>query len=424
MADDARTEPPALRVLHLDHTTVPGGAEYALLRMLQAGVAWSPTVVLAPTAETGLGVYAALPPSVDRRVVGVRQPAGVSRDGPGLQLVAAVRLVVQAVVTRMLPEFRHAGIVNANTARAAAYGALAARCSRVPFVVHLRDMVDPSALGRTGDFLMRRVILPRADGVIGDTVPPLDSARPHLRRDAVVRVIPSASGLRPRPPAPTRRDGGLRIGMLARIDPWKGQRLLLDAFADAFAGTDATLELAGSAPFGHERFLAELRARAVELGVADRVVFHGHVEEVDSLIESWDVAVQASTRPEPLGQNVLQYLAAGRAVVVADEGGPTEWVRHDVNGLHFPARDVGGLASALRRLDDSPALRARLGAAAAATPGLLTDAEVARAHAAVYGEVLDAVRSRAAGERRGLRRHRTAGSDGRPARVHGLREGA
>jgi len=50
----------------------------------------------------------------------------------------------------------------------------------------------------------------------------------------------------------------------------------------------------------------------------------------------------------------------------------------------------------LRRLDADPALRVRLGVEAAATPGLLDDAEVAEAHAAFYADVIDAVRQRAA----------------------------
>ena len=77
-------------------------------------------------------------------------------------------------------------------------------------------------------------------------------------------------------------------------------------------------------------------------------------------------------------------------------------MRDDVNGLQFPARDVHALAAVLRRLDESPALRERLGAEAAATPGLLDDAEVAEAHATFYNEVIEAVRRRAT---RGRRAH-------------------
>jgi glycosyltransferase involved in cell wall biosynthesis len=390
-----------LRVLHLDHTSAPGGAQFALLRMLQAEPAWSSYLLLAPSRE-GLGIYADLPGRIPRRIAGVRQPAGVSAGGVRSALTGGVRLLAQAVATRFSRVFNGADVVDANTARSAVYGALAARWSRTPFVVHLRDVVDPGALGRSGHALMVRVVLPRADGVIANSRATLDSARAHLRPGVLAEVIPSASGLRvgaappPAPPASdASSDGPVRtVGMLARIDPWKGQHLLLEAFAHVFRGRDVRLQFAGDAPFGHEGHRAELRRQAEALGVAGQVDFLGHVHDIDALLALWDVAVQASTRPEPLGQNVLQYLAAGRATVAADEGGPAEWITDGVNGLLVPPRDVDALASALTRLDAEGTLRTRLGAAAATTPGLLDDAAVMRAHAEFYERVVRAVAAR------------------------------
>lgn len=390
---------PPLRVLHLDHTTVSGGAEFALLRMLRAEPAWSPYLLLAPTTGDGLGVYDDLPGRVPRGVAGVHQPSGGSGSGIRAAIGVGSRVLAQATVTRTSRAFSGADLIDANTARAAAYGAIAARTSRKPFVVHLRDLVEPEALGRIGCALMARVVLPRADGVIANSRATLESARPYLRPGALAEVIPSASGLRvgvdgAKPAGPA---GPVRtVGMLARIDPWKGQHVLLEAFARVYGGRDARLQFAGDAPFGHEGHLAELRTTAEWLGITDQVDFLGHVDDVDRLLQGWDVAVQASTRPEPLGQNVLQYLAAGRAVVAADEGGPTEWITDGVNGLLVPPRDIDALAVALNRLDTDASLGARLAAAASATPGLLDDAAVARAHAAFYEAVVRTV----AGHRR------------------------
>jgi glycosyltransferase involved in cell wall biosynthesis len=373
------------RVLHLDHTTAAGGAELALVRMLAADPQWTPYVLTPPA---GAGVFDRLDGVVARGAGGIRQPAGVSSGRRWTTLAAAWRLLVQAAATRTHREYRRAELVDANSARAAAYGALAVRGSRKPFVVHLRDTVDAAALGNAGYSLMSRLVLPRADGVVANSRMTLQTALPFLRTGAVTAVIPSASGLRPVTAGPDERGPGpLRIGMLARIDPWKGQALLIEAFAEAFAD-DTVLEIAGSAPFGHERHMDGLRAQAEHLGVADRVVLLGHVDDVGALLRRWDIAVQYSTRPEPLGQNVLQYLAAGRTVLVADEGGPVEWVDDGVNGLRVSPRDVAALAGALRRLADDSALRLRLAAAAATTPGLLTDAEVAAAHARFYADVL------------------------------------
>ena len=374
---------PVIRVLHLDHTVIEGGAEYALQRMFTAGPEWRAVLLLPPT--DGEGVYADRG-SVPLRRTGVRQRAGASAGGPAL-VGTALSLLAQAAATRVHPAFRSADVIDANTARAAAYGALAAHLSRTPFVIHLRDMIAPDALGRAGYELMTRLALPRADGVVTDTHATLASAQPFLRADAESAVIASASGLRPRPLATARAAGPLRIGMLARIDPWKGQAVLLDAFAEAFADSDAQLELAGGAPFGHEVFLRELHSRAEALGIADRVRFLGHVDDVDRVISRWDIAVHASTRPEPLGQNVLQYLAAGLATIVADEGGPTEYVSDEVNGFRVAPGDSTLLAAALRRLATEPELRRRMGDAAAKTPGLLSDAAVVHAHQRFYRRV-------------------------------------
>jgi glycosyltransferase involved in cell wall biosynthesis len=388
-----------LRVLHLDHTSVPGGAEFALLRMLQAKPRWAPVLQIAPSDRRGdAGVYEALPSRVPLQITGIRQPAGASTGGRLAALAVGGRVLAQAAVVRGSRAFRGADLVDANTARSAAYGSLAVRGTRRAFVVHLRDLVEPEALGRAGYGLMVRVVLPRADGVVANSRATLESARPHLRPGAIAEVIPSASGLRVRPsaarPAGAARGPLRAVGMLARIDPWKGQAQLLEAFARAFPDRVTRLQLAGSAPFGHEGFAESLRRRAEELGVADRLDLLGHVDDVDALLERWDVAVQASTRAEPLGQNVLQYLAAGRTVVAVDEGGPAEWVVDGVNGLLVPPRDIDALAGALARLDADPAFRGRLAAAAAATPGLLDDAAVTRAHEGFYGRVVASVASR------------------------------
>ncbi len=379
------------RILFLSHSTVAGGAELALVRILNAGPRWN-AVVLLPRSPAGRGAFRAVT-SVPVMSTGVGQRFGASTAGVVPQIVNAARLVIQAAATRVHPAFRSADIAVANSTRASAYGALAAITSRTPFVVHVRDLAEAEALGAAGAAIMRRLVLPRADGVIADTQRALSAAQPYIRSGTSRAVIPSASAL-VRREARARRSGPTVVGMLARIDPWKGQELLLDAFARAFPDGDERLEFAGGAPFGHDGFAAHLRHRAEELGVGPRVTLLGHVDDVDAVLHRWDIAVQASLRPEPLGQNVLQYLAAGCATVVADEGGPVEWVQNGVNGRRFAPRDAEALASELRELAADPALRHALGVAAIHTPGLRTDAEIAAEHRRFYADVLSQTRSR------------------------------
>ncbi|MCA1305479.1 glycosyltransferase family 4 protein [Microbacterium esteraromaticum] len=368
-------------IVHLAHTTAAGGAELALKRLLDTKPDWEPSLLIPAEEEENVFV------GVSTSTGGVRQLSGASRSGALRALGLGTRLLVQAGITRWHPAVRHSDLVVANSTRSAAYGALAVLGTRRPFVVHLRDHISPEALGAVGYRIMTRLVLPRANGVVANSRGTLDTARGFLHDDAVVAVIPSPSGLG-RLQRHSRGDGPLRIGMLARLDPWKGQLALLDAFAQAFPDGDEQLDLAGAALFEHAEFADELRVHAEELGIADRVNLLGHVHDIAPLLATWDVAVQYSLRAEPMGQNVLQCLAAGTAVVVADEGGPTEWVRHEHNGLRAAPRDTGALADALRRLADDPALRQRLSATAVRTPGLLGDAEIAAIHAGVYRDVI------------------------------------
>lgn len=375
------SESGALRVIYLDHASVEGGAELMLARMLRARPTWRGVVLVPP----GPGfVFQGLPVVIN----GVSQPPGLSQAGAGGILGAVVRLTAQAVATRFSRWFRGADILDANSSRSATYGALASWMSRVRLVVHLHDMIDAEALGRYGLAAMTKIVLPNADGIVSCSRATLDTAAPYLRAQALTTVIPSAADLDIGHRRPPRIAGPLRIGMLARIDPWKGQLLLLEAFAQVQGDTDAVLEFAGAPLFGNERYLDQLRARTAELGLDERVTFLGQVADVPELLDRWDVAVQYSVRAEPLGQNVLQALAAGCAAIVADEGGPSEWVEDEVNGLRVPPRDPEALAATLRRLASDAQLRTRLANAAAATPGLMDNHDVMRAHAEFYDELL------------------------------------
>ncbi|MCA5892867.1 glycosyltransferase family 4 protein [Isoptericola sp. NEAU-Y5] len=401
-------------MVHLDHSRAFGGAELALRRTLLAQAPWEPTVVLPSDGDGDDGPFAGLRDhGVEVVPVGPAQPAGLG-EGAGLRRavggLASVAGTARAL--RATAAFRAAEVVHANTSRAALYGALAVRRGEQAFVVHLRDLVTAEGAGRFGAVALQRVVLPRADAVVANSRATLDTARPYLRPGTPALVLQSPLGLGEFS-AQGRDDGRVgpvrTVGMVARLAPWKGQLLLLEAFARAFAGSDVRLRLVGAAQFGEEGYVAGLRRRAAELRVADRVDLTGHVDDVAAQIASLDVCVQASLRPEPLGQNVLQYLALGRPTVVADAGGPTEWVTDGANGLVFHQGDVDSLTAALARLRDDDGLRGRLAVAAARTPGIATDAEVA----ARLGELFASV----AGSRRpapGPARPRGAGRS--PAR--------
>lgn len=138
----------------------------------------------------------------------------------------------------------------------------------------------------------------------------------------------------------------LAIGRLARN---KGYDLLLDAFSVVASRIpDAVLHLAvgGTALNPHEQsILAELRAQAAALGLADRVRFGGFVADADLAdhYRAADVFV-LSSRYEPFGMTAIEAMACGTPTVITTHGGLFRAVtfgRHALYADSFDKEDLG-----------------------------------------------------------------------------------
>ncbi|MEU3452998.1 glycosyltransferase [Micromonospora sp. NPDC006766] len=390
-ADRPGGEAPPTRVLHVSHTGHRGGAELALARLLAAAPPWHAGLCCPP----GGAAFDALPGhgvTVEQRLP--RLPIGGTRSRSPLlaaRYLATLRAAAHAL--RRSPLFDQAELIHANTAAAAIISALANRGRPARLVIHLRDLVTPESLGRFGYAAFTRLALLHADGVIANSHATLDSASDRLPAGLPRTVLQSPSGLHNRVTEPAVRPEVRAIGMVGRLQRWKGQHVFLRAFADSFRGTEVRGYLAGAPLFEETAYAQELHALAAELGVAEQVTFLGHVDDVAGFIDSVDVLVHASIKPEPLGQTVLQGLANAKPLIATEGGGPSEWIRSGVNGLLVPPGRPEALAAAMRKLAGSRELRLELATGAARTAGILSDAECAVAHAAFFHEVARAAGS-------------------------------
>jgi glycosyltransferase involved in cell wall biosynthesis len=372
---------------HVDHTVEPGGAELDLARVLTSRPGWRP-YLFAPTGADGhLGVFDALDPNdVGLRRLAASEAGAATTKSSAKRLRIARSLLRNALLLRRAVTREHLAVLHANTTRSAVVAALAvAGRRRVRLVVHLRDAVDEDSLGALGFRLFTGLALRRANAVIANSRFTLATARPHLRERCLAVVVTSSFGGSPSPRV--RASGSaLKFALVARLDEWKGQHLVVEAFARAFPDSGHELHFAGGSTLSSGDYETSLVRLASELRVTDRVVFHGHVEDMDGFLDSVDVGVQYSTRPEPLGQNVLQYLGAGLPTIVADEGGPPEWIVDGRNGILVAPRSVSALTDAMRRVATDAALFEALsrGACQSVLP-TLDDATAA--WWAVYGEL-------------------------------------
>src|SRR5262249_10125049 len=105
-----------------------------------------------------------------------------------------------------------------------------------------------------------------------------------------------------------------------------------------------------------------------------------------------DLAVLCS-RSEGASNAILEYMAAGRAVVATAVGGTPQLLEDGVHGLLVPPGNAPALATALLRLLDDPALAARLAAAARQRVRERHDARVrAGRYEALYDKLLASAR--------------------------------
>ncbi len=146
------------------------------------------------------------------------------------------------------------------------------------------------------------------------------------------------------------------VGMSARLEQYKGQGTLLRAAA-------MCRDIAPSMRFllvGDGSCAEDYRRLSRELGVQDRVVFAGFVEDMAPYYAIMSVNVNASFGTETSSLALSEGMSAGVPCVASRYGGNTHMVIDGENGFLFEAQNHAELAQTLLHLYDDPALRARL----------------------------------------------------------------
>lgn len=360
---DASQQPghgPRLRILHTEAATSYGGQEYSIYKEMVA------------MRQRGHHLEAVCQPHAE---LGVRlRSAGFTVHALPMDGLRGFQRAVGGIrrILRRTPF----DVVNTHSRRDTVLAAIAARMAGTPLIVRTRHLAKPINSLYAYTWLAHRVI------AVSDFV-----RHQLLERGAAPERIGRVYSPVELPAADAgicvRRELGLPsdalvIGCVAVMREDKGLTDLLDAFQRLGAKyPKAHLVLAGDG----EPLLPQLRARAVGLGLVDRIHFLGRREDIGNVMTAFDIFA-LPTRREALGTVFIEAAALGLPVIGGDVGGVPETMLPGVSGLLVPPRDAAALSVALDDLLSDPERRRAMGAAGRSRvlgTGMFTPA-VAAAH--------------------------------------------
>ena len=161
------------------------------------------------------------------------------------------------------------------------------------------------------------------------------------------------------------------VGSLYKL---KNVDITMRALHQAMDGKPYTFDIVGD---GAEQ--DSLRGLVNELGVQDKVIFHGRKsrDEAQQLMEQADCFVMVSSR-EAFGLVYVEAMAKGLIVIGTKGQGIDGVVKDGENGFLCDAGDVDGLAAVIRKMVDMPkSERQRMSDLSVKTAKGLTDRKVA-----------------------------------------------
>lgn len=299
-------------------------------------------------------------------------------EGKGFRGSARSALRVLGMFRKLGPALTYiAGYVHLQTVIAILYAALTGR----RFVVHADVFNNGMPEGRLRRLkwvvreALRRVVFARAEAVLVCGRLGVETARSAGCPEHKIRDFPYSISLarlmtdQPETvPAGCREDISARRTVVlfsGRMIPRKGLATLLKAMARVSSQAEWMLWVEGAGPE-----LETYTGLARSLGLEGKCRFLGFCQyDLHSwLMRSADVVVVPSFE-DSWGIVVDEGLQLGKAVVSSDAtGSGVDRIVHGVNGFVFPAGDDDALLHALSGLLDDPALRAKVGQAAAAGP--------------------------------------------------------
>jgi glycosyltransferase involved in cell wall biosynthesis len=241
---------------------------------------------------------------------------------------------------------------------------LLARALGVPRAIHLHYIPGPwLGSGSVRALRSADLVICVSDYIRGETLKFADAARLRVVHNAI--ELPAQQDR-----AQCRRDlsleldlpaGAILVGMVARLNPSKGQVDLLKAMHPLLSSNPRLqLLFVGGDDLPGEPVRRALITLRTELGLVKQVHLLGQRRDVPKILPALDVFAHPS-RQEPFCLSILEAMAHSLPVVAVREGGTIEQVDDGQTGLLTSPGDLDALTDAISRLVNEPGLSRKMG---------------------------------------------------------------
>lgn len=142
-----------------------------------------------------------------------------------------------------------------------------------------------------------------------------------------------------------------KIGMIGRINSWKGQSDFIKAVTPILKGDKKTFAfIIGGVFDGEEWRIEKIREEIINSGVSNQIYLSDFRTDTEYLFKFFDLFVLPSTLPDPLPTVVLEAMAAGKPIVGYKHGGVTEMVEEGKNGFLASPLDIEQLTNSMKKV--------------------------------------------------------------------------
>ncbi|WP_310488458.1 glycosyltransferase [Chamaesiphon sp. VAR_69_metabat_338] len=345
-----------MKMLFLDQSGKPGGAELCLLDLVRAYRDRCLVCLLADGSFRTMLEEAQIPVKVLASSIDVRKDSnilqGLSKIGQSIPLAIAV--------ARLSREY---DLIYANTLKALVIGAIASVLSRRPLVFHLHDILSLEHFSKINQWIAVTLTNRFASVAIANSLASQSAFIAAGGQAKLTQVVYNGFNLASYRDAsqrqPTRQalgftDRDFVVGHFSRLAPWKGQHLLIAALTHCPESVSAIF--VGDALFGERDYVTQLQQQVKDLNLENRVRFVGFRSDVVALMAGCDLVAHTSTAPEPFGRVIVEAMLCGTPVVAAAAGGAMELVTDGETGWLVTPGDPVKLAAVIQQCADRPEL--------------------------------------------------------------------